>query len=181
MGRAFGGELALHEQEFVGFPFAKVFVFPTLEIEFGAMAFADTTDGEMRMKFALFLAAGGVLDGGLQLFEFIDLAGEAYPDDARTAGRWKGAQAVSAQAEREYGRRTRGQAVRAPIHDGGEARLELLNLRRRDVAQELQGEMDLFFGRPAHGFAGGAREFFLAAHDVADDVIGYGHGNEGSH
>ena len=183
----------MHEQELAGFPFAEGFVLPALDIEFGAMAFADTTDSEMRMKFAFFLAdgrrlgteaspylSGGVFDGGLQLFEFIDLTGQAYPDYAWTAGRWKGAEAVSMQPERENGGPTRGQAVRAPIHDGGEARLQSLNFCRRDVAQELQSEMDLFLRRPAHSFASGAREFLLTAHDVADDVFGYGHGNEGS-
>ena len=68
MSGAFWREFALHEQEFADFPFTEVLIFPWVESQFGLAAFADASDGEMRVKIAFFAVTGGLVDRRLQLF-----------------------------------------------------------------------------------------------------------------
>ena len=63
MRSAFGGEVALDEEEFAGLPLAEGVVLPWVEVEFGAAAFADAADGEVGMEFPFFFVGGGGFDG----------------------------------------------------------------------------------------------------------------------
>ena len=53
----------MDEEEFAGLPLAEGVVFPWVEVEFGAAAFADAADGEVGMEFAFFFVGGGGFDG----------------------------------------------------------------------------------------------------------------------
>jgi hypothetical protein len=141
----------LHKEKFMGLPLAEGVVLPRGEVEFGAAAFADAAEGEVGVEFALFFVGGGGFDGGLELFEGGDVAGEADPEDAGVAEGGEGTEAVGAEVECAC---TRGQTVRAPRDGGGEAGLDLFKVGDGNVAEELEGEMDLVFGGPADGVRG---------------------------
>src|SRR5688572_5104655 len=99
MGGAFGGELALHEQEFVRFPLAKIVVAPAVEVGRESLGLAYAADGEVRMELAFLFARAELVDGGLEGYQAVEVAGEPSPDHARITARWKAAHALGTQLQ----------------------------------------------------------------------------------
>ena len=104
----------------------------------------------------------------------MDVAGEADPEDAWAAEGGESAETVGYEVKCAC---MRGQTVRALIN----ALLDLAKLSDGNVAEELEGEMDLILRGPTDGVAGYTGQFLLTADDVADDFARHGKRNEGSH
>jgi len=118
------------------------------------------------MKLPLFFASSGLLDRSLQGLELVDISRKADPDHPRISQRREAADPFGAQMQN-------------PSHTS-QCSLNPLDLGERDISQELQRKMHLFFRCPSDSISRYPRQFLLARHDISHHFRRDRQRNEGS-